>query len=386
MSVWAIIVAAGRGTRAALGQNKIFFSWEGRTMLERSVGAFARSGLVDGAVVVLSKDDRQRAEALLAERIDGAFAVRFAVGGESRQESVYNGLRALPEDCGIVAVHDAARPFVTRQIIKATIDSAREHSSGVMTTGVVDTIKWQTPDGRVFTPDRRTLLAAQTPQTFSTGLLIEAHRRAAEERFEGTDDAMLFEHFYGDVRLISVEGAERNRKLTTPEDFENLTRGAIPDIRAGQGYDVHRLTEGRPLVLCGVTVPHAMGLDGHSDADVATHALMDALLGAMGEGGIRRLFPDSDPAYEGISSLKLLDEVMKRVHGAGYAVGNADVTIVAQRPKLAGYIPRMRQCLAEHLDIPEDRVNVKATTTERLGFEGEEKGISAQAVALLVRR
>ena len=180
------------------------------------------------------------------------------------------------------------------------------------------------------------------------------------------------------MRLVTAPGAEVNRKLTTKSDFEEFRR---PAFRVGTGYDVHRLREGRKLILCGVDVPHEKGLDGHSDADVAVHALMDALLGALGEGDIGRHFPDSDPAYEGISSMKLLDAVMQIVAARGFRVANADVTIVAQRPKLAGWIPQMRRNLADALGT--DAVNVKATTTERLGFEGEQLGISAQAVALL---
>ena len=233
--------------------------------------------------------------------------------------------------------------------------------------------------GRLLDPlDRAQLRAVQTPQTFDCAKLKAAHERAEAEGFDATDDAALFEHYYGSVRLVTAPGAEANIKLTNPADFEKLSR---PAMRIGSGYDAHRLAEGRKLILCGVDVPHTRGLDGHSDADVAVHALMDALLGALGEGDIGHHFPDSDPAYEGISSMLLLDHVMKIVREHGYGVANADVTIVAQKPKLAAYIPAMRENLARALGT--DAVNVKATTTERMGFEGEELGISAQAVALL---
>ena len=382
MSAWAVIVAAGRGERAGLGRNKVFYEYGGRSVLSRCLDAFAASGLVQGIALVLSPADRS-AYSELCEREGACPLVKAVVdGGATRRDSVYNGLTALPEDADLVAVHDAARPFVTREIIEATLQSAAQYGSVVSSTPVVDTIKLLDPDGRVTTPDRSRLRAVQTPQSFDTKKLLAAHRRAKVEDLPVTDDAMLFEHYYGDLRLVTAPGAERNRKLTTREDFEALS---APDLRIGQGYDAHRLKAGRALVLCGVEVPHERGLDGHSDADVAVHALMDALLGALGEGDIGRWFPDSDPAYKGISSMKLLDRVMAAVHERGFRVSNADVTIVAQRPRLSPYIPQMRQNLAAALSLPPERVNVKATTTERMGFEGEETGISAQAVCLITR-
>ena len=281
-------------------------------------------------------------------------------------------------------MHDAARPFVTPEIIRATIDDARRYGSGVISTPVVDTIKRVDPQtGRVTTPERSALRAVQTPQSFSFEMLRSAHARAMKEGLEVTDDAMIFEHAYGTVHLSDAPGAEKNIKLTNPEDFKRLA--GTPPMRIGSGYDAHRLKEGRRLVLCGVEVPHDRGLDGHSDADVAVHALMDALLGALGEGDIGRHFPDSDPQYKGVSSMLLLEHVMRRVRARGYRVENADVTIVAQKPKLAAFIPQMRANVASALGVDLDCANVKATTTERMGFEGEEIGVSAQAVALLTR-
>ena len=385
MSAWAVIVAAGRGARSGLRQNKVFFEIAGRSVLSRCLDAFAASGLVEGVALVISEADRAAYDDLV--RREGACPLVKAVtcGGETRRDSVYNGLKALPADADVVAVHDAARPFVSREIIAATIESARRYGSGVISTPVVDTIKQIMPDGAVTTPDRSTLRAVQTPQTFDAQKLIAAHERARAEGLRVTDDAMLFEHYYGDLRLVTAPGAERNRKLTTKEDFDALNRQSAPAVRVGQGYDAHRLKEGRKLILCGVEVAHDRGLDGHSDADVAVHALMDALLGALALGDIGRHFPDSDPAYKGISSMKLLGHVMGLVRQSGWRVGNADVTIVAQKPKLAAYIPRKRENLASAMDIPLECVNVKATTTERMGFEGEELGISAQAACLLFR-
>ena len=379
MSVWAVVVAAGKGERSGLEQNKVFFSWRGETVLGRSLDALESSGVLDGIVLVISESDRDLYERMVRREGAHPLVKQIAFGGETRRDSVYNGLRALPEDAEIVAVHDAARPFVTAEIVRATVESAREYGSGVIATPVTDTIKQIHPDGSVSTLDRSALRAVQTPQTFHAKDLIAAHERAQKDDLPATDDAALYEHYYGSVRLVTVPGAEANVKLTNPQDFRD-TQCAV---RIGSGYDAHRLKEGRRLVLCGVEIPHDRGLDGHSDADVAVHALMDALLGALGEGDIGRHFPDSDPKYKGISSMKLLENVMQIVSDRGYAVGNADVTIVAQKPKLADFMNQMRENLIAALECP--NVNVKATTTERMGFEGEEIGISAQAVALLTR-
>ena len=378
MSVWAVVVAGGRGARAGLGRNKVFFAWKGRSVLSRCLDALERSGALDGAVLVLGAEDFEQYDALCAREGASPLVKRVVAGGDCRRRSVRSGLAALPEEVEIVAVHDAARPFVSPEAVRETVQSARKWGSGVISTPVTDTIKRVGPDGAVETLDRAQLRAVQTPQTFDCAKLKAAHERAEAEGFDATDDAALFEHYYGSVRLVTAPGAEANIKLTNPADFEKLSR---PAMRIGSGYDAHRLAEGRKLILCGVDVPHTRGLDGHSDADVAVHALMDALLGALGEGDIGRHFPDSDPAYEGISSMLLLEQVMKIVREHGCGVANVDVTIVAQKPKLAAYIPTMRENLARALGT--DAVNVKATTTERMGFEGEELGISAQAVALL---
>ena len=378
MSVWAVVVAGGRGARAGLGRNKVFFAWKGRSVLSRCLDALERSGALDGAVLVLGAEDFEQYDALCAREGASPLVKRVVAGGDCRRRSVRSGLAALPEEVEIVAVHDAARPFVSPEAVRETVQSARKWGSGVISTPVTDTIKRVGPDGAVETLDRAQLRAVQTPQTFDCAKLKAAHERAEAEGFDATDDAALFEHYYGSVRLVTAPGAEANIKLTNPADFEKLSR---PAMRIGSGYDAHRLAEDRKLILCGVDVPHTRGLDGHSDADVAVHALMDALLGALGEGDIGRHFPDSDLAYEGISSMLLLEHVTKIVREHGYGVANADVTIVAQKPKLAAYIPAMRENLARALGT--DAVNVKATTTERMGFEGEEIGISAQAVALL---
>lgn len=384
MNVWGVIVAAGKGERAGLGLNKVFYEINGRSVLSRCLDAFARSEMFDGLVLVISRRDEESYRALCGCEGRCTLVKKVVTGGPTRRDSVYNGLCAVPDEADIVAVHDAARPFVNTEIIRATIEAARVYGSGVISTPVVDTIKQIAPDGTVKTPPRSTLRAVQTPQTFDRRKLLEAHQMARKENFQATDDATLFEHYYGSVHLVTADGAEENQKLTTKADFDALKIRMLPDMRVGHGYDAHRLIDGRKLMLCGVEVPYDLGLAGHSDADVAIHALMDALLGALGEGDIGRHFPDSDPQYRGISSMLLLEKVMDRVRDRGYCVVNADITIVAQRPKLSPFMYKMCGNVARGLSVGVESVNVKATTTEHMGFEGEEKGISAQAVVLMV--
>ena len=379
-----VLLAAGRGQRSGLRENKILFAWQGRSVLARCLDALGAADVYDGIWLVISSDERSRIEQLLAE--EGPFPLLRGIidGGATRSESAWRGLCALPQDTHVVSVHDAARPFVSSEVIRATVADAEKYGSGVISTPVIDTIKQIDPcTGTVSTPDRSLLRAVQTPQSFDYQRLMHAHALARKEHMNVTDDAMIYEAAYGSVHLSQADTAQQNIKLTTAEDFRRLT--AVPEFRIGSGYDAHRLVQGRRLVLCGVEVPHDRGLDGHSDADVAVHALMDALLGAIGAGDIGRHFPDSDPAYLGISSMLLLDRVMSHLGRLGWRVVNADVTIVAQKPKLAAFIPAMRENIAKALNVDISCANVKATTTEHMGFEGEEVGISAQAVAMLTR-
>lgn len=378
MSVWAVIVAAGSGTRMGLSINKTLAALGGETVLERSVRAF--DGLTDGVVVVYRAEDEETVRAL-------NLPVTLAHGGDTRQASVLNGLRALPEDAEIVLVHDAARPFVTRQIIARCIESVQKYGSGVAAMPVTDTIKRADENGCVQeTLPRETLWAMQTPQAFRAAELRAAIKTLQARGESATDDARAMEACGHTVRL--VEGEAGNIKLTRPEDLviaraRIQKNGGEPMLRMGHGYDAHRLVEDRKLILCGVEIPYEKGLLGHSDADVALHALMDALLGALALGDIGGHFPDSDAKYKGISSMLLLREVASLLAAQGAAVNNVDVTILAQRPKLKPYIEQMRRNVADALKIDVSRVSVKATTTEGMGFEGEGLGISAHAVALV---
>lgn len=388
MRTEVILLAAGCGKRMQAGENKVFLPLGGIPILCRSVQAF--QGLCDALVLVVKPEEEEKAKALLSAYglMDAVTAIAY--GGKERQDSVKNGLMLLSQEESAVLVHDAARPLVTREVIERVIASVKEHGTGVAAVPVKDTMKQVDGEDKVVsTPDRARLRAVQTPQGFLKSILIRAHKQAEDRGMLATDDAALVEALGIPVRL--TEGSYGNLKITTPEDVISaeaaLNRRAdnIPSMRIGQGYDVHQLISGRKLILCGVEIPHETGLLGHSDADVALHALTDALLGAAALGDIGKHFPDSDPEYKGISSLLLLEHAVKLVEEQGFKVGNADVTIVAQRPKLSPYIPHMRENVAKALGTPLDAVSVKATTTEHLGFEGEEKGISAQAVCLLVR-
>ena len=388
----AVIVAAGRGSRMGLGRNKVLAPLAGVPVIVRTVRAFEETGLFDGGIVVVTgEDDLPEMRALFARFGVGA---ALTLGGADRQESVYRGLQAVNPAADVIAIHDGARPLVTRAVIERTIKSAQRFGSGVAAVMLKDTVKRVDAEGVVVdTPRRDALRAVQTPQTFDARLIREAHARFAQGTERATDDAMLAEWAGRRVRL--TEGDVENIKLTTPEDMllagqvilrrEGRTKEETNMLRIGHGYDVHRLVEGRKLILCGVEVPYTLGLLGHSDADVALHALMDALLGAAALGDIGRHFPDTDPAYAGADSGRLLDHVVSLLEQKGYAVGNVDVTIICQRPKLKDYIEQMRENVAAHLKVDSDCVNIKATTTEKLGFEGEGLGISSHAVACIVK-
>ena len=383
--VGCVVVAAGRGARAGLGYNKAFYPLAGRSVLSRTLDALSGSGCIDELVLVLSEDDFNAYEELTAREGRNPLVARVVKGGSTRQASAHNGLRALSEDVDLALVHDAARPFVSREMIDAVLDGVIQFGAAVISTPVSDTVKETNAQGfAVRTPDRASLRAVQTPQGFRLGEILEAYDWAERENVAATDDASLYEKRFGPVLLVTTPGAGRNVKMTTQEDFARAEERLCPP-RVGMGYDVHRLVEGRKLVLMGVEVSWEKGLLGHSDADVALHALMDAMLGALALGDIGHLFPDSDDRYLGISSLKLLEAVRDRVAEKGYRVGSADVTIICQRPKLAPYIRAMRETTARALEIPVDCVSVKATTTEGLGFEGEGAGIAAQAVTMLVK-
>lgn len=370
-SVTAIIVAAGASRR--MGFDKLSYRLpDGRTVLETSCALFAAHPAVDELVLVAG-GNRPQCEAIAVACPKPCTVVQ---GGATRADSVRSGLAAAKGQ--LVAIHDAARPFASAEIITAALQAAAESGAAAPAVPVKDTIKVADQDGKVVaTPDRATLYAVQTPQCFDRALYLQALEAVSGEKASlVTDDCSLFE--LAGLPVTLTAGDYANLKITTKEDLQKEKT-----MRIGHGYDVHRLVEDRKLILGGVEVPYEKGLLGHSDADVLLHAVMDAVLGAAALGDIGQHFPDTDPAYKGADSLALTREVAKIIAAHGYKVGNIDATILCQRPKLAPHIPAMRQNIADAFGLPLDAVSVKATTEEHLGFTGEGLGIAAHAVALI---
>lgn len=363
-TVTVIIAAAGSGSRMGGRLPKQYMKTGGEVILRKTASAFASCPVVDEIIVVADM-----AYMDLCEDVLKGIEHRTVSGGELRQDSVYEGLKCTDTD--IVLIHDGARPFVTQQIITEVTAAAAEYRAAVCAVRPKDTIR--TGQG---TLNRNELYAVQTPQGFDTAAIKAAYEAAYAEGFYGTDDAGIAERAGLEIRIVS--GSYDNIKITTREDLPMETR-------VGTGYDVHRLEEGRKLILGGVCIPFERGLLGHSDADVLVHAIMDALLGAAALGDIGKLFPDTDDRYKDISSIELLKAVGEAVSEAGCTIGNIDATLVAEKPKIAPYIEAMRENIAGALDIDTDRVSVKATTTEKLGFAGRQEGMEAQAVCILNR-
>ena len=387
-SVSVVIPAGGRGQRMGAELPKQFLSLGGRPILWHTLVIFERSPLVDEILLVLHPDDEVLCRRLVLA--GGGFTkVRCIIpGGAHRHESVAAGLRAVDGN-GMVLVHDAVRPFVTERLLSRGVDAARLNGAAIPVASIAETVKRVDDDKVLSTVPRGELRRAQTPQAFERALLEEAYRQW-QHGPAPTDDAAMVEAIGHPVAV--VEGEEANVKITSPADLRWAEHNMVlpedgpltaNNARIGQGVDVHALTSGRPLILGGVTVPFEKGLAGHSDADVLTHAIIDALLGATGRGDIGRLFPDTDDRYKGISSMVLLREVLQLLAADAVSIGNIDAVVMAQRPKLAPYVEQIRASLADGLGIEPERVSIKATTTERLGFVGREEGIMAQAVALV---
>ena len=387
----AVIVAAGRGERA--GQNvegpKQYRRIGGEAVLTRTLRAFIDCPLVDSIVVVIHPDDHVLYERAVPENCGNILVVN---GGATRQESTRLGLLALRDYAPqYVMIHDGVRPFISQDLLKLIVENLAPDEGVLPALAVSDTLKQSATDGTVKTTvPRAGLFAAQTPQAFPYLPIFEAHEKAfANDRSDFTDDAAIAEWQSIAVRII--EGSADNTKLTWAKDIEMADKRlrqdhvSFPDIRTGNGYDVHSFEPGDHVTLCGVKIPHEAKLNGHSDADVGLHALTDALLGAAALGDIGKLFPDTDPAFKGADSRELLREAWRRIQAKGYTLGNVDVTIIAQAPKMLPHIPQMRVFIAEDLGCHMDDVNVKATTTEKLGFTGRGEGIACEAVALLVK-
>jgi len=376
----ALIVAAGRGQRLGDPIPKQYLELAGRPVLRRSIEAFLSHPRVDAVRVVIRPDDAERYRQATA----GLALLEPVAGGAERQDSVRAGLESL---AGLaprsVLIHDAARPLVDAATISRTLDALADHAGAIAALPVTDTVKRGTDGLAGETIDRSGLWRAQTPQSFRYDSILAAHRAAAGQAL--TDDAAVAEH--AGLAVALVLGHEDNIKITSPEDLLRAARlagGGAPDVRVGNGYDVHRFGPGETIMLCGVAVAHEQGLIGHSDADVGLHAITDALLGAIGDGDIGMHFPPSDPRWKGADSTSFLRHALGLVTGRGGRLTHVDVTIVCERPKVGPHRGAMVARLAETLGLDAARVSVKATTTEGLGFTGRREGIAAQATATVV--
>lgn len=380
-SIGAVIAAGGSSSRMN-GTDKLFEIIGGMPVIARACLAFDANDNISEIVVVAKTDN----VAAVREILDGCGVSKLIAvvpGGATRAESVNNGVKAL-SGCEFIAIHDGARPFVSQKLINECAAVAYERGSAVPVIPSDDTLKSVSGGVVTGTVDRSAVYRVQTPQIFRREVYLKALEKFGDAGF--TDDCALLEAAGYPVAVC--DGERENIKLTVPFDLEYgryITEGERGMFRTGFGYDVHRLVERRKLVLCGVEIPFEKGLLGHSDADVALHALMDALLGAAALGDIGRLFPDNDDKYAGADSMQLLKQVVDIVVSNGYTIMNTDLTIVAQHPKLAPFIDGMRQNVAAVCGIPVDSVSVKATTEEGLGFTGSGEGIAAYVICSLSR-
>jgi 2-C-methyl-D-erythritol 4-phosphate cytidylyltransferase/2-C-methyl-D-erythritol 2,4-cyclodiphosphate synthase len=377
MPTAALILAAGRGTRLGGDIPKQYLDLAGQPVLRHSIIAFARHKAVNFVRVVIHADDRGAYERAAA----GLGLLAPVPGGADRQESVRLGLESLAELAPErVLIHDGARPLVDAATISRSLDALASAPGAIAAVPLADTLKRDAAGLARGGIDRTGLWRAQTPQAFDFAKILAAHRAAAGAGL--TDDAAVAERAGLAVRL--VQGSEDNIKVTTRDDLlraERLLAGMFGDTRVGSGFDVHAFGPVRPLMLCGIEVPHERGLEGHSDADVGLHALTDALLGALGAGDIGQHFPPSDPQWRGAASDRFLRHAADLVGAAGGLIAHLDVTLICERPKIGPHRERMRARIGEILDHARDRISVKATTTEGLGFTGRGEGIAAQATA-----
>jgi 2-C-methyl-D-erythritol 4-phosphate cytidylyltransferase/2-C-methyl-D-erythritol 2,4-cyclodiphosphate synthase len=390
-SCGVVIVAAGRGERAGSLQDgpKQYRAIGGRPVMTHTLDVFTTWPREKKIVVVIHPDD----EALFAQAcslVPGDNTITFVHGGSTRQLSVLAGLKALEQsDITHVMIHDAVRPFIDHALLDRCVSTLTRGADALLpAVAVADTLKRGSTDGKVLeTVPRTGLYGAQTPQCFRFAPILEAHTDAAASgRSDFTDDASIAE--WVGIPVTLIEGSVDNVKLTIKRDIamadEKLNRNALPDVRTGNGYDVHQLIDGDGVTLCGIFMPHDQTLLGHSDADVALHALTDALLATCGAGDIGDHFPPSDPQWKGAASRIFLEHAAKIVRDNGGTIMNADVSLIAEAPKIGPHRLAMRENLADMLSISLDRCSVKATTNEKIGFIGRREGIAAIATATVV--
>lgn len=377
----ALVVGAGRGRRFGGAIPKQYCDLDGEPVLKKTLTQFLKHPLVDAVCCVISPDDSD----LYDKATVGLNLLAPVLGGARRQDSVKNGLEALADralDVSKVLIHDAARPFVANDTITAVIEALGNNEGVIPALAMTDTVKQTDTAGSIVrTIPRNGLWRAQTPQGFRFQTILEAHRQMADAD-ELTDDAALLEALGRACKVI--EGKAENVKITTQEDLAQKAQPKaqpIEETRMGLGFDVHQLIIGDGVTICGIKIPHSHSLKGHSDADVGMHALTDAILGAIGQGDIGTHFPPSDPQWKGVASKVFLKKAAELVRDAGARFVNMDVTIICEQPKIGPHRAAMQKYLAEVLEIELNRISIKATTTECLGFTGRSEGIAAQAIA-----
>ncbi len=385
MKISAIVVSAGIGKRFG-SPDKVFFEVYGKPLFIWALEPFDSYEKIDDIWLVIRKQTLKKVKAFL-NKFNIKKVREIIEGGKERQDSVYNALRSLPSETDIVLIHDAARPMVSQDLIKRVVEAMSVDIDGVIPViSLTDTIKWTKKRGIIGgTLNRDILKAVQTPQAFWFKKLIRAYEKAYYEGFYGTDDSSLIERYRG--KVLSVQGDEKNIKITTKDDLKKLefivynfplSEKILNSLRIGIGYDSHKFTEKRKLILGGVEIPHSMGLYGHSDADVLIHAIIDAILGSAGAGDIGTYFPDTDPLYKDISSMVLLEKTLEIAKSKKVKPLWVDCIIFAEKPKMSPYIPKMKENI-QKLGI---NISIKAKTNEGMGFIGRQEGIAVQAICL----
>ena len=386
-----ILLAAGHGKRMETSGNKILLPLLDKPLIVYPLKTCLNDKNCCHVIVVAKKDEIPLLKELSEkERIPTNIPITFVEGGIERQDSVSCGLKKLKNKNGFVMVHDGARPFVDSHSIEALNEVVHRTEAAILGVPVKDTIKKTENMMVTETVERSALWQVQTPQAFRSSLLLKAHQTAKSDGFLGTDDASLVERL--GKQVIMVPSSYDNIKITTPGDMvmgaailkhQQKERKEDTMQRVGQGYDVHQLVEGRPCIIGGVKIPFEKGLSGHSDADVLIHAIIDALLGAAGKGDIGHLFPDTDPIFKGANSRELLERVCQLLMEEKFTIINIDATILAEKPKMQPYLKEMQKNLAFDCQIDTERVNVKATTSEKMGFVGRQEGVAAMAICLI---
>ncbi len=377
MKISCIIACGGSGSRVGLQYNKLKFDIGGMPIIQKTISAFCRDDIQE-IILACSRIDLEWFQEFVSTLHNNN--IKVCLGGLDRQESIANALEVVSKDTDLVIIHDGARPFVSQKVIDSAIEGAIKKGTAVACIDETDSLRQFSEFGS--TPvDRTQFVRVQTPQVFKYDLIKRAYAMAKANFGQFTDDASLYQEYVGDVYI--TRGSQSNIKITTKEDLAKF----IPQsFSVGVGWDTHELVENRKLVLGGYTIPFNKGLLGHSDADVLTHAIMDALLSASHNKDIGQLFPDIDDKYKGISSIILLKEVVQMIKDQGYSINNVSAVIMAQKPKMASYIPAIQLSLAEAMGIDESKVSISATTTEKLGLVGHEEAISSNAYCSLFKK